>query len=203
MKETQLEGFGQTVKEKKKTSIISGEAQTLTVSFAQVHKPPPLTHTHTHNLQFAIRPPLPPQPLRPGEGETPPSFCVGSPKFRPAMKAKFSMTRRRLRCRKRNQPELLGVLMNYRGLGRDNGLSGSVFFPCRIRHLGGSGDDSHRRPSGSERDRNSLPSAAARVCLSVCLPRVFARIKLSIYTQDNETRVSHKKREKDVFSEKK
>lgn len=124
--------------------IISGVVQTPILSFAQVHKLCTKDiHTHTHT-QFSI---CNQTPLSFSEGETLarsslPSFCVGSPKFRPSMKAKFSMTRRRLLCRKCNQPELLGVLMNYSSLERDNGLSGSIFFcccffspSCRIRHL--------------------------------------------------------------------
>lgn len=49
-------------------------------------------------------------------------LCSAS-KFRPAIKAKFSMTQWRLRCRERNQPKPPRVLMNYRGLGKDNDMS--------------------------------------------------------------------------------
>lgn len=63
MKETQLEGFGQMEKKKKKNSIISEEAEhRLPLS----HKYTSPAHTHTHT-QFSICNQRPPPP---SEGET-------------------------------------------------------------------------------------------------------------------------------------
>lgn len=109
------------------------------------------------------------------------------------MKAKFSMTRRRLLCRKRNQPELLGVLMNYSGLERDNGLSGSELDGVP-----------QRRPPGSEREGNPHRVQRLLVCLSACPPCWAASNSVFLpRTTWQEFPSKERKREEDVFSEEK
>lgn len=92
-----------------KSSIISQEVQTLNLLHTHVKVHKPCTGTDTHRIfNFQSDPVQQTLLVR--------LYCplYLASKFHPAIKAKFSMTQWRLRCRKCNQQKPPQVLMNYR-----------------------------------------------------------------------------------------